>query len=135
MARILVTKLGLDGHDVGVKVLAAAARDAGHDVIYLGIRQTVESVTRAALDEDVDLVAVSLLSGAHNTLLPALVDTLRYHGSTVPVVVGGMIPESDKAGLLESGVSAVVSGGVSGGEAVSIMTDIVDGDVPTAVGR
>jgi methylmalonyl-CoA mutase cobalamin-binding domain/chain len=67
----LISKLGLDGHDVGVKVLAAAARDAGHEVIYLGILQTAASVTQAALDEDVDLVAVSLLSGAHSTLMPA----------------------------------------------------------------
>jgi len=127
MARLLVTKLGLDGHDVGVKVLAAAARDAGHEVIYLGIRQTPTTVARIAVDEDVDLVAVSLLSGAHSVLLPALVRALRDLGSSTPVLAGGLIPEADEPALFASGVSAVVSGHVTSAEAVRLMTELAAG--------
>jgi len=125
MARFLITKLGLDGHDVGVKVLTVAARDAGHEVVYLGIRQTVETVVSAAVDEDVDLVAVSILSGAHGLLLPRLVEALRAVGCTAPVVVGGLIPDADQQELLDRGVAAVVPPGVTGSQAVAAMETLV----------
>lgn len=125
MARMLVTKLGLDGHDVGVKVLAAAARDAGHEVIYMGVRQTPETIARAAVDEDVDLVAVSLLSGAHEVLLPKLIRTLRARGCDAPVVVGGLIPADDVDALIASGVAAVVEPGVTGTQAVARMEVVI----------
>lgn len=118
MARILVTKLGLDGHDVGVKVLATAARDAGHEVVYLGIRQTAQTIAKVALDEDVDVVAVSLLSGAHGVLLPRLVDEMREVGCEADIIAGGLIPGDDVPGLLGAGIAAVVESGVTATEAV-----------------
>jgi methylmalonyl-CoA mutase C-terminal domain/subunit len=121
MARILITKLGLDGHDVGIKVLSVAARDAGHEVIVLGIRQTVQSVTQSAVQEDPDLIAVSILSGAHLVLLPELVAGLRQAGVVAPVIVGGMIPDEDGPFLREHGVAVVVPAGVMATEAVSLM--------------
>jgi methylmalonyl-CoA mutase C-terminal domain/subunit len=113
MARIMVTKLGLDGHDVGAKVIAAAARDAGHDVIYLGIRQSPEATAAAAIEEDVDVIAVSLLSGAHLTLGPALVSALVAKGSEIPVVIGGLIPSEDEEALRAAGVAAIVPAGTT----------------------
>ena len=132
MARILVTKLGLDGHDVGCKIIAVEARDAGHEVVYLGIRQSVESVTRAAVDEGVDVVAVSMLSGAHSILLPRLVDSLRSNEVDAPIVVGGMIPKADVPALLAAGVTAVIDAGVSGPEAVRQLEATLTGPVSGA---
>jgi methylmalonyl-CoA mutase, C-terminal domain len=126
VARILVTKLGLDGHDVGAKVVAVAARDAGHEVIYLGIRQTVETVAQAAVQEDPDLVAVSILSGAHRHLLPGLVVRLREVGCQIPVLVGGMIPAKDEAFLIDAGVAAVVPAGTSAPQAIALMEMVLD---------
>ena len=95
--RVLVAKPGLDGHDRGAKVIARALRDAGMEVIYTGLRQTVEQIVEAADAEDVNVVALSLLSGAHNTLFPEVVEALKAKGmSDVLVVGGGVIPESDK---------------------------------------
>jgi methylmalonyl-CoA mutase C-terminal domain/subunit len=125
VARILISKLGLDGHDVGVKVLAAAARDAGHEVVYLGIRQTAATVARAAIEEDVDLVAISMLSGAHLTLVPVLMTTLRDAGSDVPVLVGGLVPPADVDALHAAGVADVVASGTSGTRAVQRMEEII----------
>jgi len=106
--RILLAKVGLDGHDRGVKVVARALRDAGMEVIYTGLWQTPESVVRAARDEDVDVVGVSMLSAAHMTLVQPMLKALRDDGGVpIPLVVGGIIPEDDTKSLLEQGVAAV----------------------------
>jgi methylmalonyl-CoA mutase, C-terminal domain len=110
--RVLVAKPGLDGHDRGAKVVARGLRDAGMEVIYTGLHRTPEQIVRAAVDEDVQVVGVSILSGAHNRLLPEIVAGLRKEGlSDVLVVVGGIVPEGDLAGLASAGVSRVFSPG------------------------
>ncbi len=106
--RVLVAKPGLDGHDRGAKIIARALRDAGMEVIYTGLRQTPEMIAAAALQEDVDAVGVSILSGAHNTLCPRIVDLLRERGlDDCLVLVGGIIPKEDIARLKEQGVAEV----------------------------
>ena len=110
--RVLVAKPGLDGHDRGAKVIARALRDAGMEVIYTGLRQTVEQIVEAADAEDVNVVALSLLSGAHNTLFPEVVEALKAKGmSDVLVVGGGVIPEDDIPGLEKAGVKAIFTPG------------------------
>lgn len=110
--RVLIAKPGLDGHDRGAKVIARALRDAGMEVIYTGLRQTPEMIAEAALQEDVDVVGLSILSGAHNALVPAVLAKLAEYGmDNVKVFVGGIIPESDIPGLLEKGVYAVYGPG------------------------
>ena len=110
--RVIVAKPGLDGHDRGAKVVARALRDAGFEVIYTGLRQTPEQIVEAALSEDVNVVALSLLSGAHNTLFPKIVDMLKEKGmGDVLVVGGGVIPDADIPGLKAAGVSAVFTPG------------------------
>ena len=110
--RVIVSKPGLDGHDRGAKVVARALRDAGFEVIYTGLRQTPEQIVEAALSEDVNVVALSLLSGAHNTLFPKIVEMLKEKGmGDVLVVGGGVIPDADIPGLKEAGVSAVFTPG------------------------
>ena len=112
--RVLVAKPGLDGHDRGAKVVARALRDAGFEVIYTGIRQTPQMIAEAALQEDVDVVGLSILSGAHLTLCPKVVDLLRGQGQAhVVVVVGGIVPEEDLATLQAAGVRAVFGAGAS----------------------
>src|SRR5947207_3723174 len=106
--RVLVAKPGLDGHDRGAKVIARALRDAGMEVIYTGLRQTPEMIAAAALQEDVDAVGVSILSGAHNTLCPRIVSLLREQGMTdTLVVLGGIVPQEDIAKLKEQGVAEI----------------------------
>jgi len=106
--RVLLAKPGLDGHDRGVKVIAMALRDAGAEVVYLGMRRSAEQIAAAAVAEDVDVVGLSILSGAHMSLCADLVDALRRAGGEhIPVVVGGTIPEGDRAGLLALGVAGV----------------------------
>ena len=110
--RVIVAKPGLDGHDRGAKVVARALRDAGFEVIYTGLRQTPEQIVEAALSEDVNVVALSLLSGAHNTLFPKIVEMFKEKGmGDVLVVGGGVIPDADIPGLKEAGVSAVFTPG------------------------
>ena len=110
--RVIVAKPGLDGHDRGAKVVARALRDAGFEVIYTGLRQPPEQIVEAALSEDVNVVALSLLSGAHNTLFPKIVEMLKEKGmGDVLVVGGGVIPDADIPGLKEAGVSAVFTPG------------------------
>jgi methylmalonyl-CoA mutase C-terminal domain/subunit len=112
--RVLVAKPGLDGHDRGAKVIARALRDAGMEVIYTGLRQTPEMIANAALQEDVDAVGISILSGAHRTLCPRIVDLLHEHGMTdTLVLVGGIVPEEDIPLLKEKGVSEVFLPGTS----------------------
>lgn len=112
--RVLVAKPGLDGHDRGAKVVARALRDAGMEVIYTGLRQTPEMIAEAALQEDVDVVGLSVLSGAHLTLVPKVVDKLKENGlNDVLIVVGGIIPEEDVEPLRQAGVKGVFGPGTS----------------------
>ena len=112
--RVLIAKPGLDGHDRGAKVIARALRDAGMEVIYTGLRQTPEMVVEAALQEDVDGVGLSILSGAHMTLVPRVLEGLRQAGlDHVKVFIGGIVPEEDVAALKEMGVSGVFGPGTN----------------------
>ena len=113
-ARVLIAKPGLDGHDRGAKVIARALRDAGMEVIYTGLRQTPAMIAEAALQEDVDVVGLSILSGAHMTLVPRIRETMNASElSDVPIIVGGIIPDEDKEALAEYGVVAVFGPGTS----------------------
>ena len=112
--RVLVAKPGLDGHDRGAKVIARALRDAGMEVIYTGLRQTPEMIAAAALQEDVDAVGISILSGAHRTLCPRIVELLHANGmDDVLVLVGGIVPTEDIDGLKSNGISEVFLPGTS----------------------
>lgn len=120
--RVLVAKPGLDGHDRGAKVVARALRDAGFEVIYTGLRQTPEQITEAALQEDVNVIAMSLLSGAHNTLFPKIVKMVRDKGmKDVLVIGGGVIPDADIPGLKDAGVAAVFTPGTTTGSIVEFI--------------
>ena len=128
--RVLLAKLGLDGHDRGVKVIARALRDAGMEVVYLGMRVTADQVAAAAAQEDVDVVGISILSGAHMRLMPRMVDALERHGlrggeesSDAMLLVGGTIPDGDVAGLMEIGVDGVFPVGTFTGEMVQFIND------------
>ena len=123
--RVLVAKVGLDGHDRGIKVVARLLRDAGMEVIYTGLFQTPESVAVAAIQEDVDVVGISILSGAHLTLAPLVVAALRERGSTIPVVVGGIVPVNDVTELHEAGVAAAFGPGSKAEDIVTTITSLV----------
>ena len=112
--RVLVAKPGLDGHDRGAKVIARALRDAGMEVIYTGLRQTPEMIASAALQEDVDAVGISILSGAHNTLCPRIVELLHENGmDDTLVLVGGIVPQEDIPSLKSKGIAEVFLPGTS----------------------
>ncbi len=112
--RILVAKPGLDGHDRGAKIIARALRDAGFEVIYTGLHQTPEMIAEAAVQEDVDAVGLSILSGAHMTLFPAVLDELRARGGgDIPVFGGGIIPDDDRPALLAAGVAQIFTPGAT----------------------
>jgi methylmalonyl-CoA mutase, C-terminal domain len=112
--RVLVAKPGLDGHDRGAKVIARALRDAGMEVIYTGLRQTPEMIVNAALQEDVQVIGLSILSGAHNAIVPRVMELLREKEMTdVKVVVGGIIPDEDADKLKQQGVAAIFQPGAS----------------------
>jgi methylmalonyl-CoA mutase, C-terminal domain len=112
--RVLVAKPGLDGHDRGAKIIARALRDAGMEVIYTGLRQTPEMIVNAALQEDVQVIGLSILSGAHNAIVPRVLDLLREKKmEDVKVVVGGIVPDEDAAELKKQGVAAVFQPGAS----------------------
>jgi methylmalonyl-CoA mutase C-terminal domain/subunit len=112
--RVLVAKPGLDGHDRGAKVVARALRDAGFEVIYTGIRQTPEMIAEAALQEDVDVIGLSILSGAHMALCPRVVQLVRQNGmDNVVILVGGIIPDEDIASLKQAGIEEVFGPGTS----------------------
>lgn len=112
--RVLVAKPGLDGHDRGAKVIARALRDAGMEVIYTGLRQTPEMIATAALQEDVDAVGISILSGAHKTLCPRIVDLMRQNGmDDTLVLVGGIVPQEDIQPLKDAGIAEVFLPGTS----------------------
>ncbi len=106
--RVLIAKPGLDGHDRGAKVIARALRDAGMEVIYTGLRQTPEMIASAAVQEDVDVIGLSILSGAHNTICPRLMELLRAKGmNDVTVLIGGIIPDADIPALKQAGIAEV----------------------------
>src|SRR6478672_6315864 len=124
--RVLVAKPGLDGHDRGAKVIARALRDAGMEVIYTGLRQTPEMIAAAALQEDVDAVGVSILSGAHNTLCPRIVQLLRDEGlDDCLVLVGGIVPQEDLASLKENGIAEIFLPGTSTEDIVKFLRENV----------
>lgn len=124
--RILLAKPGLDGHDRGVKVVAMALRDAGFEVIYLGLRQSAEGIMSAAADEDVDAIGISVLSGAHLAISRQLLDMRRAHGQEdVPVFVGGTIPKKDAMELLTMGVTDVFPVGTDIDDVVSRVRQVV----------
>ena len=120
--RVIVAKPGLDGHDRGAKIVARALRDAGMEVIYTGLRQTPELIANAAVQEDVDVVGISILSGAHNTIIPRICGLLRNAGmQNVLVVVGGIVPDEDIPKLKEAGVAEVFQPGASTQEIVDFI--------------
>jgi len=123
--RILVAKVGLDGHDRGIKVVARILRDAGYEVIYTGLFQTPQTVAAAAVDEDVDAIGLSMLSGAHMTLAPLVVDEVRKLGSEIPVVVGGIVPKQDVEALMDAGIAAVITPGATSDEVVETMRKVL----------
>lgn len=125
--RILIGKPGLDGHDRGAKIIARALRDSGMEVIYTGLRQTPEMIVNAALQEDVDAIGLSILSGAHMTLLPRILSLLTENDmEDVPVFAGGIIPEEDAQTLLELGIVAIFGPGSSLKEITSSVWKIVE---------
>lgn len=129
--RVLVAKPGLDGHDRGAKVVARALRDAGFEVIYTGIRQTPQMIAEAALQEDVDVVGLSILSGAHLTLCPKVVELLRAQGQDhVVVVVGGIVPDEDIATLEAAGIHAIFGPGTSTQEIAKFIQEAVAQTAP-----
>ena len=121
---MLVAKPGLDGHSNGAEQVAVAARDAGFEVVYEGIRSSVPQIVASARDEDVDLVGLSVLSGSHLELVPVLLDALHAGGVDAPVVVGGIVPEEDRSALLALGVAAVYT--PKDFELARIMSELLD---------
>lgn len=126
--RVLLAKPGLDGHDRGIKVIAAAFRDAGMEVIYTGLRQTPEMIVSAAIQEDVDAVGISVLSGAHMTLFPAVLDELKKQGADdILLFGGGIIPDDDKDELEKLGVAKVFTPGAPTEEAIEFLRRAIAG--------
>ena len=131
--RVLVAKPGLDGHDRGAKVIARALRDAGMEVVYTGIRQTPEMIVEAALQEDVEVIGLSILSGAHLALFPKIFDGLRSNGmDDVIVVAGGIIPDDDRAALESMGVAAVFGPGTPTSDIADFIRGAVQSGKPLA---
>lgn len=124
--RVLVAKVGLDGHDRGVKVVARILRDAGFEVVYTGLFQTPETVAAAAIDEDVDAIGLSMLSGAHLTLAPLVVAALHERGVDIPVVVGGIVPPHDVDELRAAGIASVLTPGATAVEVVAALRGAID---------
>lgn len=121
--RVLVAKVGLDGHDRGAKVIATALRDAGMEVIYTGLRQTPEMVVNTALQEDVDAIGISILSGAHNTVFPKVIDLMKANGlENVLLTGGGIIPEEDMESLYKLGVGKLFAPGAPTHEIADYIT-------------
>jgi methylmalonyl-CoA mutase C-terminal domain/subunit len=124
--RVLVAKPGLDGHDRGAKVIARALRDAGMEVIYTGLRQTPDMIIEAALQEDVDVIGLSILSGAHMALAPVIMEKVHAAGlDDVIVVLGGIVPDEDIPALKEAGISAVFGPGSNTNDIVKVIRDSV----------
>lgn len=129
--RVLIGKPGLDGHSRGAKFVAKALADHGFEVIYTGIRRTPREIATTAVQEDVDVVGLSLLSGAHNTLFPAVLAELRaLGGGDIPVIVGGVIPDADIPGLLEEGIVAVFTPGTPLATMIAAFEKVCRGEKP-----
>jgi len=122
--RVLLAKVGLDGHDRGLRVVARILRDGGFEVVYAGLRQTPDMIAAAAAEEDVDVVGVSMHNGAHLTLAPAVVSALREAGLDTPVVVGGIVPDSDRPAMRAAGIAAVLGPGASNEQVVATVRDV-----------
>jgi methylmalonyl-CoA mutase C-terminal domain/subunit len=134
--RVVIAKPGLDGHDRGAKVIARALRDAGMEVIYTGLRQTPEQIVAAALQEDADVIGLSILSGAHNSICPRLMDLLREKGlDDILVILGGIIPDADLPPLKAMGVSAVFRPGTAMQEIIDFIRANVPVKAPEPLGR
>ena len=123
--RVVLAKLGLDGHDRGLKVVARILRDAGMEVVYLGLRQTTETIVDAVEQEDADVVGISMLNAGHLTLGPRIVDALAEAGLDVPVVIGGIVPDEDRPALADAGVAGVLGPGAPTEEVVAGIRDAV----------
>ncbi|WP_254830009.1 cobalamin B12-binding domain-containing protein [Haloglomus salinum] len=123
--RCLVAKVGLDGHDRGAHVIARAFRDAGFEVIYSGLHKAPDEIVQAAVQEDVDVLGISILSGAHNTLVPKIVEGLKEYGAfeDTLIIVGGIIPEDDRPGLKEEGVAEIFGPGASMQETIDFVRE------------
>lgn len=122
--KVLIAKPGLDGHDRGAKVIARGLKEAGMEVVYTGLRQTPEQVVRAAIQEDVDLIGLSILSGAHNYLFPEIIELLKEEkADDIPIIAGGIIPEEDHQALKEMGIKAVFNPGTSIKEIVEFINN------------
>jgi len=119
--RVVLAKLGLDGHDRGIKVVARMLRDAGMEVIYLGLRQTADSIAAAAEQEDADVIGLSMHNAGHLTLGPAMLTALREADLDIPVVIGGIVPDDDATQLEQAGVAAVLGPGASAEEVVKVV--------------
>jgi methylmalonyl-CoA mutase C-terminal domain/subunit len=128
--RVVLAKLGLDGHDRGLKVVARILRDAGMEVVYLGLRQSTESVVAAVEQEDADVLGLSMHNASHMTLAPAMVDALRAADLATPVVVGGIIPERDAEALRARGVAAILGPGASAAEVVAVVRGAAGAGAP-----
>ncbi len=124
--RILIAKVGLDGHDRGIKVVARILRDAGYEVIYTGLFQTPQTVASAAVDEDVDAIGLSMLSGAHMTLAPLVVEEVRALGSEIPVILGGIVPDRDLDALREAGIATVLTPGATAEQIADQVRTVLD---------
>jgi len=124
MIKVLVAKPGLDGHDRGAKVICRALRDAGMEVIYSGLRQTPEMIVNAALQEDVDIIGISILSGAHNSIIPRVLNLLKDKGiEDIKVLVGGIIPDDDIKKLMDKGVNQIFTPGTPTNDIVKYIND------------
>jgi methylmalonyl-CoA mutase C-terminal domain/subunit len=123
--RILIAKLGLDGHDRGARLITRILREGGFEVLYTGMRQTPETVANAAMQEDVDAIGISILSGSHMTLVPRLIEVLRQQGmADIPIVVGGIVPDAED--LIASGVSAVFGPGSGDAHIIDTLTKLIE---------
>ena len=123
--RVVLAKLGLDGHDRGLKVVARTLRDAGMEVIYLGLRQTTDSIVAACEQEDADVIGLSMHNAGHLTLAPRMIQAVEEAGLDIPVVIGGIVPADDVSVLIDAGVAAVLGPGASAEEVVSAVTAAV----------
>ncbi len=126
--RVVLAKLGLDGHDRGIKVVARILRDAGMEVIYLGLRQTTASIVAAAEEEDADAIGLSMHNAGHLTLAPAMLEAMHDADLHIPLIVGGIVPEPDIAALLESGVACVLGPGAPADDVVAAVRGAVAGE-------
>ena len=123
--RVILAKLGLDGHDRGIKVVARILRDAGMEVIYLGLRQTTGSIVAAAEEEDADAIGLSMHNAGHLTLGPKMTEAITAAGLDIPLIIGGILPDEDVEDLMESGVAAVLGPGASAEEVVATVRDAI----------